>query len=171
MFIAMNRFRVKPGSEPDFEAVWLNREVYLDAVPGFVEFHLLRGPKNDDIRCTLAHDLAQPGRLRGLDPIGGLRNAHKDAGGNKPLYLGHPQFEGFEVCRPCWPSPPEGRRAQRRRWRQGLAPWPDGKPRRVRSAIFRRLVDAGLFPICGTKTAEDLTWPSPRRSERASSPS
>ena len=27
-----------------------------------------------------------------------FRAAHARAGGNKPLYLGHPQFEGFEVC-------------------------------------------------------------------------
>jgi hypothetical protein len=26
-----------------------------------------------------------------------FRAAHASAGGNKPLYLGHPQFEGFEV--------------------------------------------------------------------------
>ena len=38
MFIAMNRFKVLPGAEADFEAVWLNRESNLHAVPGFVEF-------------------------------------------------------------------------------------------------------------------------------------
>ena len=27
-----------------------------------------------------------------------FRAAHQRAGDNKPLYLGHPQFEGFEVC-------------------------------------------------------------------------
>jgi heme-degrading monooxygenase HmoA len=26
-----------------------------------------------------------------------FRAAHAKAGGNKPLYLGHPQFEGFET--------------------------------------------------------------------------
>ena len=26
-----------------------------------------------------------------------FRLAHRDAGQNKPLYLGHPQLEGFEV--------------------------------------------------------------------------
>ena len=29
MFIAMNRFKVVKGSEPDFESVWLNRESHL----------------------------------------------------------------------------------------------------------------------------------------------
>ena len=26
-----------------------------------------------------------------------FRAAHRNAGDNKPLYLGHPEFEGFEV--------------------------------------------------------------------------
>jgi heme-degrading monooxygenase HmoA len=43
MFIAMNRFRVKKGSEDAFEKVWLGRDSYLDSVPGFLEFHLLKG--------------------------------------------------------------------------------------------------------------------------------
>jgi heme-degrading monooxygenase HmoA len=48
MFIAMNRFRVKKGSEDAFEKVWQGRESYLDRVPGFLEFHLLRGPEAED---------------------------------------------------------------------------------------------------------------------------
>jgi len=40
MFIAMNRFRVVKGSEEAFENVWLSRDSHLDAVPGFLEFHL-----------------------------------------------------------------------------------------------------------------------------------
>ena len=43
MFIAMNRFRVVKGSEEAFENVWLSRDSYLDTVPGFVEFRLLKG--------------------------------------------------------------------------------------------------------------------------------
>ena len=48
MFIAMNRFRVTPGSEADFEQVWTTRDTHLTDVPGFVAFHLLRGPVHDD---------------------------------------------------------------------------------------------------------------------------
>jgi heme-degrading monooxygenase HmoA len=43
MFIAMNNFRVADGREADFEAAWKNRQSYLNGVPGFVEFALLRG--------------------------------------------------------------------------------------------------------------------------------
>jgi heme-degrading monooxygenase HmoA len=98
MFIAMNRFRVRPGAESDFEAVWLNREVYLEAVPGFVEFHLLRGPKNDDHTLYSSHTVWRSrADFEAWTRSEAFRNAHKGAGGNKPLYLGHPQFEGFEV--------------------------------------------------------------------------
>lgn len=43
MFIAMNHFRVAPGKEAAFEHVWRRRESYLQGVPGFVQFALLRG--------------------------------------------------------------------------------------------------------------------------------
>lgn len=43
MFVAMNRFSVVPGQEQRFEEVWSGRESYLDGVPGFVRFALLRG--------------------------------------------------------------------------------------------------------------------------------
>jgi heme-degrading monooxygenase HmoA len=59
MFIAMNRFRVKKGSEEDFEKVWLSRDSHLDKVPGFVEFHLLRGPEHDDFTLYASHTIWQ----------------------------------------------------------------------------------------------------------------
>jgi heme-degrading monooxygenase HmoA len=43
MFIAMNRFSVRPERAEDFEAAWRERETYLQRVPGFVRFALLRG--------------------------------------------------------------------------------------------------------------------------------
>jgi heme-degrading monooxygenase HmoA len=52
MFIAMNRFHVIKGREADFEHVWLSRDTYLDSVPGFVEFALLRGPESEDCTAT-----------------------------------------------------------------------------------------------------------------------
>jgi hypothetical protein len=53
MFIAMNRFRVAKGSEANFEQVWLSRDSHLEKVPGFVEFHLLKGPEAEDYRFML----------------------------------------------------------------------------------------------------------------------
>lgn len=43
MFIAMNNFKVAPGKGGEFEEIWKTRETYLQDVPGFVRFALLRG--------------------------------------------------------------------------------------------------------------------------------
>ncbi len=43
MFVAMNQFSVAAGKEEEFERIWKERETYLEGVPGFVQFALLRG--------------------------------------------------------------------------------------------------------------------------------
>ncbi|MEO0814422.1 MAG: antibiotic biosynthesis monooxygenase, partial [Myxococcota bacterium] len=48
MFIAMNRFRIRPGREAEFETIWRERDSYLEDVPGFQSFRLLKGPSDDD---------------------------------------------------------------------------------------------------------------------------
>jgi heme-degrading monooxygenase HmoA len=98
MYIAMNRFRVSKGSEAAFEQVWLSRDTHLDKVPGFVEFHLLRGPELEDHTLYASHTVwADHAAFEAWTKSEAFRAAHQRAGGNKPLYLGHPQFEGFEV--------------------------------------------------------------------------
>ena len=61
MFIAMNRFKVIKGSEAAFESVWLSRDSHLDKVPGFVEFHLLKGPEADDHTLYASHGVGRSG--------------------------------------------------------------------------------------------------------------
>jgi heme-degrading monooxygenase HmoA len=98
MFIAMNRFRVKKGSEPVFEEVWLSRDSQLNKVPGFVEFHLLKGPEHEEFTLYASHTIWQSKTaFEAWTKSEAFRAAHKDAGQNKPLYIDHPQFEGFEV--------------------------------------------------------------------------
>ena len=55
MFIAMNRFRIALGRESDFEDLWRRRDSYLDDVPGFREFHLLRGPTDEQATLFVSH--------------------------------------------------------------------------------------------------------------------
>ncbi|MXW36531.1 MAG: antibiotic biosynthesis monooxygenase [Chloroflexi bacterium] len=43
MFIAMNRFQIAEGREEEFERSWRERDSYLDEVPGFQHFALLKG--------------------------------------------------------------------------------------------------------------------------------
>jgi len=98
MFIAMNRFRVVKGCEAEFEKVWLSRDSYLDAVPGFVEFHLLKGPEADDHTLYASHSIWENRAVfEAWTRSDAFRAAHRSAGENKPIYLGHPHFEGFEV--------------------------------------------------------------------------
>jgi len=98
MFIAMNRFRVKKGSEEDFEQVWLNRDTHLQGVPGFIEFHLLKGPAGDDFTLYASHTVWEShAAFEAWTRSDAFRAAHSRAGENKPLYIEHPQFEGFEV--------------------------------------------------------------------------
>jgi heme-degrading monooxygenase HmoA len=42
MFVAMNNFKVASGKEDVFEETWRSRKSYLDGVPGFVRFALLK---------------------------------------------------------------------------------------------------------------------------------
>jgi len=98
MFIAMNRFRVVKGYEGDFEHVWLSRDTLLETVPGFVEFHLLKGPEADDHTLYASHTVwRNRAAFEAWTRSDAFRAAHSQAGEHKPLYLGHPQFEGFEV--------------------------------------------------------------------------
>ena len=43
MFIAMNRFKIAEGREEEFERSWRQRKSFLEQVPGFQRFALLKG--------------------------------------------------------------------------------------------------------------------------------
>ena len=98
MYIAMNRFRVARGSEADFERVWTERETHLEGVPEFVRFSLLRGPEAEDHNLYASHSLwRDEAAFRDWTRSEAFRMAHAEAGRHKGLYLGPPQFEGFQV--------------------------------------------------------------------------
>jgi heme-degrading monooxygenase HmoA len=107
MFIAMNRFRVKRGSEEAFEKVWQTRETYLDRVLGFIEFHLLRGPEAEDHTLYASHTVWQSkAAFEAWTKSEEFRAAHARAGNDKTgsLYLDHPKFEGFEIRQTMTPK-------------------------------------------------------------------
>jgi heme-degrading monooxygenase HmoA len=100
MFIAMNRFQVKTGSEKAFETVWATRESYLGNMAGFVEFHLLKGPVADDHTLYSSHTTwVDKAAFEAWTRSEEFRRAHARADNKtgESLYLGHPKFEGFEV--------------------------------------------------------------------------
>jgi heme-degrading monooxygenase HmoA len=105
MFIAMNRFKVRKGCEHDFEQVWLTRETHLEDVPGFIVFHLLRGPEHDDYVLYASHTMwKSEADFMAWTQSEAFRKAHAGAGSNKPLYLGHPEFEGFTILQEVEPG-------------------------------------------------------------------
>ena len=98
MFIAMNRFRIAPGREQVFEDLWRSRDSYLDDVPGFREFQLLRGPSDDEATLFASHTVWDSREaFEAWTKSESFVKAHRDARAPQGTYLGHPQFEGFDV--------------------------------------------------------------------------
>lgn len=98
MYIAMNRFRIARGRESEFIEIWRQRETYLDSVPGFKEFHLLQGPATEEFTLFASHSVWDSrAAFEDWTRSEAFRKAHAQAGGAKGIYLGPPQFEGFEA--------------------------------------------------------------------------
>ena len=98
MFIAMNRFRIALGREDAFEELWRKRESHLDQVPGFRDFHLLRGPSDEEATLYASHSVwASREAFEAWTESESFRQAHAQARAPKGTYLEHPRFEGFEV--------------------------------------------------------------------------
>lgn len=98
MFIAMNRFRIALGREGVFEEMWRSRESRLDEVDGFREFHLLRGPTDDEATLFVSHSRWDSrADFEAWTQSEAFRSAHAQARAPEGTYLGHPQFEGFDV--------------------------------------------------------------------------
>ena len=97
-FIAMNRFKIDPNREKDFEKIWKNRETHLNDVSGFIEFHLVKGYPEETHTVYASHSTWNSRKdFKFWTKSEAFRQAHKGAGEHSEIYLGHPQFEGFEV--------------------------------------------------------------------------
>jgi heme-degrading monooxygenase HmoA len=69
-------------------------------MPGFVEFHLLKGPEAEDHTLYSSHTLWQSrDAFEAWTKSEEFRKAHARAGDTptSSLYLAHPKFEGFEI--------------------------------------------------------------------------
>lgn len=98
MFIAMNRFRIAPGREAEFIEVWRQRDSRLAGVPGFQSFNLLQGASDEQATVFVSHSTwASAAAFQDWTRSESFRAAHASAGQQRGLYLGPPQFEGFEV--------------------------------------------------------------------------
>ena len=98
MFIAMNRFRIAVGRESVFEDLWRQRDSQLEGVPGFHEFHLLRGPTDEEATLFASHSVWSSRQdFVAWTESEAFRKAHAQARAPEGTYRSHPAFEGFEV--------------------------------------------------------------------------
>ena len=98
LYIAMNRFQVAEGRESEFEDVWKTRETYLDEVPGFEEFHLLRGATQAGITTYVSHSRWKSREdFEAWTKSEAFRKGHAGARSSRGVITGHPVFEGYEA--------------------------------------------------------------------------
>ena len=95
MFIAMNRFQIHEGREKEFELAWKDRDTYLEEVPGFREFHLLRGATADAITSYVSHSVwDSEDAFAAWTKSEAFRKSHAGAGstrdGSPPFFFGTP---------------------------------------------------------------------------------
>ena len=98
MYLAMNRFRIAPGMGAGFEKIWRERESYLDEVPGFVSFALLKGSSSDEDHVLYASHSVWESKAAfdAWTESENFKRAHAQANAPKGTYLGHPNLELFE---------------------------------------------------------------------------
>ena len=113
MYIAMNCFKVMKGAESAFEHLWLSRDTHLDRVPGFLEFHLLRGPERDDHVLYSSHTIwASKDAFTAWTQSEHFRAAHRDAGATSRFISAIPSLRAsrcFRRSRTRATRPPEPR--------------------------------------------------------------
>lgn len=98
MFIATNRFMVTEGREADFERVWRERDSQLDQVPGFRDFHLLRGTTEEGHTLYVSHSTWDSRTaFEEWTRSEAFRKAHQNARSPEGTLQGHPRLEAFEV--------------------------------------------------------------------------
>jgi len=98
MYLTMNRFRIKPGHEETFETIWKSRDSQLPQVPGFIAFHLMKGPEKDGYRLYASHTAWESASdFEAWTKSEAFRAAHAGAGGNREIYAGPPELEVFET--------------------------------------------------------------------------
>ena len=97
MYLTMNRFRVKPGQEAAFEAIWTGRDSHLPQVKGFVSFDLMKGPEKDGHRLYASHTMwATEAAFSDWTRSEAFRAAHRGAAAHADIYAGPPELERFQ---------------------------------------------------------------------------
>ena len=94
----MNRFKIAIGRESDFEDIWKNRKTHIDDVQGFQKFDLLRGDTKENYTLFTSHSTWDSKTdFENWKKSDAFKKAHSASGQHQGIYLGHPEFEGFQV--------------------------------------------------------------------------
>jgi heme-degrading monooxygenase HmoA len=90
----MNQFQVDPARGDEFEQVWRERETYLAAVPGFLQFALLKGDEPGDYISHSTWESREA--FLGWAQSEAFRKAH---GERMPdgIVLGHPRARFYDA--------------------------------------------------------------------------
>ena len=72
--------------------------MYKRQVPGFKKFNLVKGNTNEEFTLYASHSIwNSKEEFINWTKSEAFKLAHKNAGQHQDLYLGSPNFEGFEV--------------------------------------------------------------------------
>jgi heme-degrading monooxygenase HmoA len=107
MYLAMNHFHIAAGRGGEFEQLWRERETYLSEVPGFLQFHLVRGKADDDgtERYASHSTWATHDAFLAWTHSDAFKKAHAQGRMPEGLLLGHPRFQGWETVELSVPEP------------------------------------------------------------------
>lgn len=98
MYIAMNRFKIRPGNEQTFIDIWKKRDSHLETVPGFKSFNLLQGATNDEYTLFSSHATWESKEaFEAWTKSEAFKKAHAGAGQHRDIHAGRPQLECFEA--------------------------------------------------------------------------
>ncbi|MCC6464280.1 MAG: antibiotic biosynthesis monooxygenase [Planctomycetes bacterium] len=94
MIIVMNRFRVTPGREVDFEEAFKGRARLIDGMPGFLGLDVLRPSEPGGVFISMAR-WAGMAEFKAWTESEQFRQGH---GRRHPgMFVGPPQLEIYEV--------------------------------------------------------------------------
>jgi heme-degrading monooxygenase HmoA len=97
-FIAMNNFQVAADQAEPFEQRWRRRRSYLQEVPGFESFQLLRGENRDGQVHYASHSTwASKQAFEAWTQSESFAQAHRGEPLPKGMLLGPPRVELFDV--------------------------------------------------------------------------
>ncbi len=94
----MNRFKIILGCEAEFENIWKKRDTHLKNVPGFKNFNLIKGKNTTSFTLYASHSAWNSEKhFINWTKSDAFIKAHSGARKHNDIYLGHPEFEGFNV--------------------------------------------------------------------------